>query len=252
MATESIEARRPLRLWPGVLAAVLLLTTRFGVPVFLPEQTIYGVIGGFAGAAAIAVWWLLCSLALWVERIGAIVLMVVGLVATWPFVDVSISTGAMGGLLPMLAVPTMTVALVAWAVASRHLSTGSRRATMVATLLLACGAWTLAKTGGFTTSFDNDLMWRWSETRGDRLVAAPSAALPSAAAPAATSAPVDAEAAHPTTATTATPMVGAADAKAEREWPGFRGRDRDGVVHGVQIETDWVKTPPASLWRRPI
>src|SRR5580765_1897912 len=183
MAHESIHARRPLRLWPGVLAAVLLLTTRFGIPVFLPEQTIYGVIGGFAGAAAIAVWWLLFSRAPWVDRLGAIVLMIVGLAATWPLVDVSISTGAMGGLLPMLAVPTMTVALVAWAVVSRQLSTRPRRATMVATLLLACGAWTLAKTGGFSTSFDNDLMWRWSPTPEDRLVADRSAALPPAAPP---------------------------------------------------------------------
>ena len=275
MANESIQARRPLRLWPGVLAAVLLLTTRFGIPVFLPEQTIYGVIGGFAGAAAIAVWWLLFSRAPWVERLGAIVLMIVGLAATWPFVDVSISTGAMGGLLPMLAVPTMTVALVAWAVASRQLSTGSRRATMVATLLLACGAWTLAKTGGFTTSFDNDLMWRWSPTPEDRLVADRSAALPPAApaaarttqsiseprsnavlapanAPVATSTTVDAEAAHPTTATTATRMACRPRRSPGASGPASAGDDRDGVVHGVQIETDWVKTPPVSLWRRPI
>jgi outer membrane protein assembly factor BamB len=38
----------------------------------------------------------------------------------------------------------------------------------------------------------------------------------------------------------------------EAQWPGFRGPGRDGVIHGVQINTNWSASPPVRLWDRPV
>ena len=162
------SVRKPLRLWPGVVIVTLQLLLRFAVPVVFPGALFIGVMAGPAGAVAVVLWWLFFSRAAWVERLGAIGVMIAGLFVTKRLVDVSIGTGAMGLLFFFLAIPGLSIALVAWAVATQRLPDGIRRVSMAATLLFACGVWTLVRTGGFTASdFRNDLHWRWTMTPED-------------------------------------------------------------------------------------
>jgi hypothetical protein len=160
-----------LRLWPGVAIVVLQWVARFGIPLVVPEFTQYGVMAGLAGGLALIVWWLFFSRAPWADRLGALAVIGVAMGATWPFLDASIATGAMGFIFPILAVPGLCLGFVLWAAMCGHLPDGPRRLTMAAAVLLACGAWTLVRTGGFTGSFDNDLAWRWSATPEQRLLA---------------------------------------------------------------------------------
>src|SRR5271166_4570658 len=162
--------RKPLRLWPGVVAAVLLVGVRFGLPVIWPDGLIYSVFGGLVGALVIVVWWAFFSRAPMLERWGAIVLMIVALAATSRIIDKSIATGMMGLMFPMYAIPVVSLALVVGAVAGRRLSDGSRRATMVVSILLACGVWTLLRTNGISGDAVSDFAWRWSPTAEERLL----------------------------------------------------------------------------------
>src|SRR5215472_694468 len=152
-----VAARKPLRIWPCVVIAVLLAFTRYVLPLFGSSTLLYSVFGGFVLSAGVVLWWLFFSRARWVERLAAIALMAIAFLATKLIVDPSIATGAMGFLFPMLATPVLGIAFVAVVAATRNLADGPRRAAMAATILTACGSIALIRTGGFDGSFKNDL-----------------------------------------------------------------------------------------------
>jgi hypothetical protein len=266
-AATNEPTRRPLRLWPGVVIAIVVVLLRFALPLAIPSAGMYGVLAAAAGVVAIVVWWLFFSRAAWSERIGALVVIVAAIVATRLAVHPSIAGGMMGMMVPLYLVPgTLVPAFVLWAVATRHKSDRVRRATMVATVLLACGVWLLARTDGIGGETGAQLAWRWTPTAEEKLLAqandeppAPVPAVPAPVAPA----PAVATATEP-------PLVKTSDNPASRiavdppakaappivpsgyEWPGFRGGRRDGVIRDVRLETDWSRSPPVPLWRRPI
>ncbi|HWM89244.1 MAG TPA: PQQ-binding-like beta-propeller repeat protein [Thermoanaerobaculia bacterium] len=275
--TDESTPRKPLRLWPGVVIVILLWLVRFVLPVVAPDAMQIAVLGGVIGGLGILLWWVFFSRAPWFERLGAVAVMIVALFATLPFLHESIATGAMGMLFYILAVPGLSLALVAWAAASRRLSNGLRWVAMVAAILLACGVWTLVRTGGFTGNLDNDFAWRWTETPEERLLAQEPVALPAAspaakasgerpmaqaggepaalpAAPAAGGTPEERLAGQAAEEPAAVSVGAVAPAGTETgaDWPGFRGPERNGIVRGVRIETDWAASPPVELWRRPI
>ncbi len=278
-----------LRLWPGVVLAVLVLLLRFGLPVAMPEAQLFGMEAGFVGlfgsmlgTLAILIWWVFFSRAPWSERLGAVAMMMVSVTATRAIAHESITGAGMGALLYIMAIQVMSLALVLWAVAARGLATGPRRVAMAFTLLVACGLFAVVRTDGVTSDLlGSDFRWRWTPTAEEILLtqagnepepipappvaaeplkeATPAASAPAANPPASETATVPDKAAA-TAAASATPTglaMSEASARLGRddrrvEWPGFRGPARDSVIRDVSIKTDWSVSPPVQMWRRAI
>ena len=232
--TTDPSPRPPLRLWPGVVIVVLQWFSRFAVPLVVSEATPFGVIAGMAGGLAVLVWWMFFSRAPWPERAGAIILMVVAVLVTKRAVHPSIAGGMMGLMLFVYSVPVLSLALVVWAAASRNLAQGPRRVLLVAVIFLACGIWTIVRTGGFSSDLNHDWAWRWAHTPEERLLTV------------ARDKPSDSARGKTPTVQSVIP------AKTMAHWPGFRGPNRDSILRGVQIETNWSASPPVELWRRPV
>jgi outer membrane protein assembly factor BamB len=266
-----MSSPKPLRLWPAVVIAIVQLLVMFGAPVVAPDSgMLIGMLGGVVGALAILVWWLLFSRARWFERVGAIVLMVAAVFATRAVAHASMVGAGQGMMIYFLPTPYLALALVAWAVATRHLKDGVRRVALVAAVFLACAPFDIIRTAGIKGGAGGEFHWRWTPTPEQLLLAKggdepkplpppPTAAAASSGAPAETAkeTPAAASASVTPAAVPAPPVAeeiphASAAMDTPAEWPGFRGPNRDSVIHGVQIKTDWSTSPPVEIWRRPI
>ena len=176
----------------------------------------------------------------------------------------------MGMLIFILPIAVLGLALVAWAVASTSSPGGPgvrrwlRRSCSRAAVRAHANGWYHAAAG-------SEFHWRWTPTPEERLLAQaddepkplpPRRRQPSSAAPAETpketadgqspaSTPAAAPASSQRQRRSKLPLRRRPD-EPPAEWPGFRGPERDSVIRGVRIETDWSKSPPVAIWRRPI
>ena len=55
---------KPLLLWPGVIAAALIVLLKL-CSLIVPDAEVWGILGGVAGGAIIIIWWLFFSRAAW-------------------------------------------------------------------------------------------------------------------------------------------------------------------------------------------
>ena len=219
--------QKSLRLWPGIIIVVLQWLIRFVLPALAPDTIAIGIFGGVLLGLALFVWWTFFSRAPRLERWLAVPLMIIALVVSAQFLHISIATAMMGMMFPVFAIPVLCLAFVAWAVFTRHISGRIRVITMVGVILVASGSWICIRTNGMGGQANQYFAWRWSKTAEEQLLSNDDKEF--------VKSPLD-------SADRATPI----------EWPGFRGPNRDGIVKGVRVKTDWKKSPPTEVWRRPV
>ena len=284
MNSDNSTPRKPIRLWPGIAIAIVQLLVMVGGPIVARDSEIpVGLLGAMAGALLIFLWWLLFSRAPWTERVGAAAMIAAAIFVAKAIAHHSMVGAGQGMLMYFLPLPFFALALVAWAAAARALHGGARLVAMTAAVVVVVAGFALIRTDGVMGGGGFQFHWRWTPTAEERLLAqakdepkplppappalaAPSqpAAVKAETAPAAVPAPAPATAQTETAAaaTSAGPATSAGLAMSERasgeagstrvEWSGFRGPDRDSVIRGVRINTDWAAAPPVQVWRRPI
>jgi outer membrane protein assembly factor BamB len=259
MTLTAAPTRRPLRLWPGIAIVALAWLTRFGAPLLgigAGSELMVRVLGGFACALAVLIWWLGFSRASWSERAGTVAAILVAIAATLAFADASMVVGVL-----WYAAPVLSLALVAGAVAGRSFTDRRRIGVITVAIMVPCAAALLLRIPGVAGNGVASFEWRWTETPEQRLleradeppdtVVREPLETPSAPSTAPAAAEPDAPAVDRPAAQPPPDSAGHAAAPAIR-WAGFRGADRNGIVPGVRIETDWATSPPVSLWRRPV
>src|SRR5688572_6190822 len=256
---------KPLRLWPALTILGLQVAGVALAPLLFEDAMIAGIGAVVGGALLIVLWWLFFSRAPWLERIGAIVLMVPLALLTKRLADISIAGAGQGFLPYIMTAPLLAFGLVLWAVSTRRWNTAMRRAALVVILAIACTPLLLIRTDG--VGGPNPFHWRWTPTAEEILLAQgeePVTAPPPVLAPTepakieSSPAPVEKKtdtakvAAAPGPTAPVAPSAPVARTWPKAEWPGFRGPLRDGIIRNVRINTDWTASPPTEIWRKPI
>jgi outer membrane protein assembly factor BamB len=216
---------KSLRLWPGAALAAILAFAMYLLPLVAPGAGLASVLTGFAAILSILLWWLFFSRAPWLERLGAVAVAAGAMFLTYRFLHPSVAKGNMGYQYLLLGLPLVALALVIGAAAGGRQPPGRRRAILAACLVAASAGATLFRSDGVTGAGKPQLAWRFTATAEEKLLAAGEEKAGAGAG---------------------------ARAGEGAEWPGLRGRNRDGVVAGPRLARDWSATPPAELWRRPI
>ncbi len=140
---------RDLRLWPGVVLAVLLIALRYLLPVLAPVTAPFiAPIAGMVPSLLILLWWLLASRAPASERFLALGAILAGLVVAPFLLHETVAESAGGMLFLLYALPLLGLVLVGWAVVSQRWPDGRRRASLVAAIAVVCLSFTLLQSPG--------------------------------------------------------------------------------------------------------
>jgi outer membrane protein assembly factor BamB len=224
--TGAHDSRPAPNLRSGLLLFGMAAATFAAVVMLLPTsrgRTLLALVVPMAGLTAATVWWIRDrSLPRRTKALGLVATLggalFLGAVPGFPASVIAVLWG-----LPAATGLTLLVAYL-W----RGRSPFGRSLAVGATFLASLAPWPLLEADGASGQMMPNLVWRWETSTRE-----------------ATSVALD-----PVTGTTPLPVL-----VTLRDWPGFRGPARSGVVPdaaAAKLRLDWQLWPPAELWRRPI
>jgi outer membrane protein assembly factor BamB len=223
---QSPPAASRWRLWFPVLLIVLYWGAVYATT-FLDfgarERFMTRALGFLLWMVLFSIWWMVHRHQSFAQRALALAVAVGAAVLTNVFAHKSFLVIAV----MLTGVPIVLTVWTAWLFVSWNMS---RQARLVGVLCFIVAAWIpllFLRMDGLTGDTAAVLHWRW-EPSAEELFLAQHARQP-----------------VPAAATAAVKVV-----ETPGDWPGFRGPDRDGIVHGTHISTDWSAHPPKQLFRQ--
>ena len=95
--------QKPLRLWPGMVAMILIILVKLVVPKVISDALPVAIFGRLFLGLVVIIWWMFFSRAPRLKRWSAVPLMIIALIVVRPFLHKSIATAGMEMLFLLLA-----------------------------------------------------------------------------------------------------------------------------------------------------
>lgn len=172
-------------------------------------------------------WWFNRRLRFW-EKAAGFALMVTGAVLAGRFADHSINAFTLW----VAGLPLVATLIVAWLFLAKKLQISRPRLGFVVVVMLSWSYFLVVRTDGADASLKIATHWRWTPTPEQQFLAQ---GLSHPQRPATRSFP---------------PAVNLKPNAAD--WCDFRGPERDGVIVGSTIATNWADHPPKLVWRHAV
>jgi outer membrane protein assembly factor BamB len=216
-----------VRLWPAVVFALIHIAALVYALFF--TDTLFQFLAGsmlipLLVLIGLLIWWMLCRRIPVKQRLAGVLLLISTL--AWIIFTHPPSTGGFSFLvvvLPIINIGTATVFAV-----TLNQPWPRRRSALIAFMFGTAIVLTAVRVDG---SYGNEtpmMSWRWTQTAEELAEA---------------SFDSDAQANR----------IASVSAQADsKDWPGFRGPNRDNRAAGVTFATNWADNAPQELWRQPI
>ncbi len=229
MTADVPSDRWTVRVWPGALILALVAGLMFVPGLVAPKSMFHFyafMAGPFLGILLAIVWWTTLS------RTTGLIKWAILALYLLPIAGLS-ALDLLEGKPPMAALvfgaPFVLLVWVGWLAASFSLKRQIRQAGLVIGMAAAWTAFGMLRLEGTDADMMPEFSFRFSLRPEDR--------------------DADELKNRPTMA----PAKPLSETKQESlDWSGFRGADRDGIVRGVSIDTDWRAHPPKQLWKQKI